>query len=50
MASGTGNFYDDYTKFFAASPGKLQGIGILTSSAGTKSLAIADYDDFVLPP
>jgi hypothetical protein len=44
------NFYDDYTKFFATSPDKVQGIGILTSSDGTKSLAIADYDDFVLLP
>jgi Protein of unknown function (DUF3047) len=44
------NFYDEYKKFFGNKPGQVQGIGILTSSDSTKSLAIADYDDFVLLP
>ena len=44
------DFYDDYIKSFATSPGKVQGIGVLTSSDATKGLAIADYDDFVLLP
>ena len=33
---------------FGEEPGKVQGIGILSSSDLTKGLAIADYDDFVL--
>ena len=44
------NFLDDYRKFFGAEPGKVQGIGILTSSDATKTVAAADYDDFVLLP
>lgn len=44
------NFYDDYKKFFGAEPGKVQGIAILSSSEVTKSLSVADYDDFVLLP
>ena len=44
------NFYDDYQRLFNDKPGKVQGIGVLTSSDATKSLAIADYDDFVLLP
>jgi Protein of unknown function (DUF3047) len=44
------NFLDDYRKFFGAEPGQVQGIGILTSSDSTKSVAAADYDDFVLLP
>jgi len=35
---------------FGEEPGKGQGIGILSSSDLTKSLAIADYDDFILLP
>jgi hypothetical protein len=44
------NFYEDYKRFFGSEPGKVQGIGILTSSDATKSVASADYDDFVLFP
>lgn len=31
-------------------PKKVQGIALLTTSNSTKSLAAADYDDFVLVP
>jgi Protein of unknown function (DUF3047) len=44
------NFYAEYKKFFGNEPGQVQGIAILTSSDSTKSLAAADYDDFVLVP
>jgi len=44
------NFYEDYRRLFAAEPGKVQGIGILTSSDSTQSVASADYDDFTLLP
>jgi hypothetical protein len=44
------NFYDDYKQLFGEEPGQVQGIGILTSSDSTNSLAIADYDDFALLP
>jgi hypothetical protein len=44
------NFHDDYKSFFGAAPSRLQGIGILSSSDATKTLVIADYDDFVLLP
>lgn len=44
------NFYDDYKRFFGSEPGKVQGIAILSSSEVTKSLSVADYDDFVLLP
>jgi hypothetical protein len=44
------NFYEDYEKLFGGEPGKVQGIGLLSSSDATKSLAIADYDDFILLP
>ena len=44
------NFYAEYKKFFGNEPGEVQGIGILTSSDSTKSVAAADYDDFVLLP
>jgi hypothetical protein len=44
------NFYEDYKQFFGAEPGSVQGIGVLSSSDATKSLAIADYDDFILLP
>jgi hypothetical protein len=46
----TVNFYVDYKALFDDEPGRIQGIGILTSSDATKSLAIADYDDFTLLP
>jgi hypothetical protein len=44
------NFYDDYKQFFGEEPDRIQGIGVLSSSDATKSLAIADYDDFTLLP
>ena len=44
------SFYEDYKNFFGEEPGKVQGIGILSSSDATQSLAIADYDDFILLP
>jgi hypothetical protein len=44
------NFYAEYKKFFGNEPGRVQGIGILTSSDSTKSLVIADYDDLILLP
>lgn len=44
------NFYEDYKKFFNAEPGKVQGIAVMSSSDSTKSVAGADYDDFVLLP
>jgi hypothetical protein len=44
----TGNFYQDYKELFGAEPGQIQGIGLMTSSSFTKSVAVADYDDFLL--
>jgi hypothetical protein len=44
------NFFEDFKKLFGAEPGKVQGIAILTSSDATKTVAAADYDDFVLLP
>ena len=44
------NFFEDFKKLFGGEPGKVQGIGILTSSDATKTVAEADYDDFVLLP
>jgi hypothetical protein len=44
------NFYAEYKKFFGNEPGEVQGIGILTSSDATKSVAAADYDDFAILP
>ena len=44
------DFYEDYKRFLGEEPGKVQGIGILSSSDATKSLVIADYDDFLLLP
>jgi hypothetical protein len=44
------NFYEDYKKFFDSEPGKIQGVGILTSTDATKSVATAGYDDFALLP
>jgi hypothetical protein len=42
------NFYQDYQELFGAEPGQVQGIGLMTSSSFTKSVAVADYDDFLL--
>jgi len=47
---GEVNFLAYYRKFFGAKPGQCQGIGILTSSDSTNSVAAPDYDDFVLLP
>ncbi len=44
------NFFEDFKKLFGAEPGKVQGIAILTSSDATKTVAAADYDDFILLP
>src|SRR5215813_1983414 len=44
------NFYDDYKKFFDIEPGRVQGIALISSSDSTRSVAAADYDDFVLLP
>jgi hypothetical protein len=44
------SFYDDYKKFFGATPGDVQGIAVLSSSDSTRSTASADYDDFTLLP
>lgn len=44
------NFFEDYKKLFGEEPGKVQGIAILTSSDATRTIAAADYDDFVLLP
>src|SRR5581483_8533027 len=44
----TVNFYQDYKTLFGAEPGKVLGIGLMTSSSFTKSVAVADYDDFLL--
>lgn len=46
----TVNFYQDYKDCFAREPGKVLGIGLLTSADLTKSDAAADYDDFTLLP
>lgn len=44
------NVYEDYKALFGEEPGTGQGIGLLTGSKSTQSLAIADYDDFALLP
>jgi hypothetical protein len=44
------NFFADYKKIFGEEPGQVQGIAILTASDATKTVAAADYDDFVLLP
>jgi hypothetical protein len=44
----TVNFYQDYRELFGAEPGQVQGIGLMTSSSFTKSVTVADYDDFLL--
>jgi len=44
------HFLDDYRKLFDAEPVRILGIGILTSSNATQSVATADYDAFALLP
>src|SRR5215471_775917 len=44
----TVNVYQDYRDLFGTEPGLVQGIGLMTSSSFTKSVAVADYDDFLL--
>ena len=44
----TVNVYQDYKDLFGAEPGQVLGIGLMTSSSFTKSVAAADYDDFLL--
>jgi hypothetical protein len=44
----TVNFYRDYQELFGTEPGQVQGIGLMSSSRFTKSVAVADYDDFLL--
>jgi hypothetical protein len=44
----TVNIYQDYKAFFGEEPGEVQGIAVKTSSDSTKSVAVADYDDFTL--
>jgi hypothetical protein len=44
----TVDFYQDYKDLFGAEPGAVQGIGLMSSSTFTKSVAVADYDDFAL--
>lgn len=44
----TVNFYQDYKELFGREPEEVLAIGLLTSSDETKSVAIADYDDFTL--
>ncbi len=44
----TVNFYQDYRALFGAEPGQVLGIGLMTSSSFTQSVASADYDDFLL--
>jgi hypothetical protein len=46
----TVDFYHDYKRLFGEEPGQVQGIGILSSSDSTGSVASADYDDFSLLP
>jgi hypothetical protein len=44
----TVNVYQDYKELFGIEPGDVQGIGILTDSDMTGTVAEADYADFVL--
>src|SRR5262245_20408026 len=44
----TVNVYEDYKNLFGAEPGEAQGIAVLTDSDTTKSVAEADYADFIL--
>jgi hypothetical protein len=46
----TVNFDQDYRALFGAEPGQVLGIGLMTSSSFTQSVASADYDDFLLLP
>jgi Protein of unknown function (DUF3047) len=46
----TVDFYHDYKRLFGEAPGRVQGIGILSSSDSTGSVVSADYDDFTLLP
>ena len=46
----TVDFYHDYKRLFGEEPGRVQGIGILSSSDSTGSVVSADYDDFALLP
>lgn len=42
------NIYQDYKTFFGEESGEVQGIAVKTSSDSTKSVAVVDYDDFIL--
>ena len=42
------NVYADYKAVFGEEPGDVQGIAVNSSSDSTKSVAVADYDDFIL--
>jgi len=44
----TVNLYQDYKELFESEPGEVLGIALITSSDSTRSVAAADYDDFVL--
>jgi hypothetical protein len=44
----TVNVYEDYKNLFGREPGEAQGIAVLTDSDATKSVAEADYADFIL--
>jgi len=44
----TVNLYQDYKDLFGSEPGEVLGIALITSSDSTRSVAAADYDDFVL--
>ena len=46
----TVNFSADYRSVFGAAPDQVLGIGLMTSADSTKSIAEADYDDFLLLP
>src|SRR5712691_9229668 len=46
----TVNLYQDYKELFESEPGEVLGIALITSSDSTRSVAAADYDDFVLFP
>jgi Protein of unknown function (DUF3047) len=46
----TVNFSTDYRRVFGAAPDQVLGIGLMTSADSTKSIAEADYDDFLLLP
>jgi hypothetical protein len=46
----TVNLYEDYKNLFGGEPEEALGIALLSSADGTKSVAEADDDDFVLLP